>query len=218
MWPVSGGFGRQLPYVRLVVAVVIGWLVAMLVPLGSEADLVVRVLTGFVVATIAFNLPVLWAISRFDAEQTKRWVSDLSPGRRLVDVLVLLAGFASLAAVATMFLGGGAKSDSERVLESALALAVIAMAWISVHMNYTLRYAKHYYAEDPQAIDFGDEPPQLSDFAYLAFTLGMTYQVSDTALRSSQVRSMVLAHTLISYVFGAVIIAASINLLAGLAK
>ena len=58
----------------------------------------------------------------------------------------------------------------------------------------------------------------MSDFAYLAFTLGMTYQVSDTALRTSQVRKIVLAHTLISYVFGAVIIAASINLLAGLAK
>jgi len=67
-------------------------------------------------------------------------------------------------------------------------------------------------------IDFnGDGAPRLSDFAYLAFTLGMTYQVSDTDLRTPEVRRLVLRHTLLSYVFGTVIVAATINLVVGLA-
>jgi len=55
-----------------------------------------------------------------------------------------------------------------------------------------------------------------SDFAYLAFTIGMTFQVSDTDLQTSALRRIALRHMLVSYLFGAVIIAVTINLLAGL--
>ena len=68
-------------------------------------------------------------------------------------------------------------------------------------------------------IDFkSDAKPKYSDFAYVAFTLGMTYQVSDTDLQSPVMRATALRHALISYVFGAVIIAATINLVAGLSN
>ena len=62
------------------------------------------------------------------------------------------------------------------------------------------------------------KPPRLSDFAYLSFTLGMTYQVSDTDLKTPAVRRLVLRHTLLSYLFGTVIVAATINLVVGLAS
>ncbi|MDQ1394509.1 MAG: hypothetical protein QOF30_3486, partial [Acidimicrobiaceae bacterium] len=55
-------------------------------------------------------------------------------------------------------------------------------------------------------------------FAYLAFTIGMTYQVSDTNLTSQEIRRTALRHGLLSYLFGTVIIAATINLAAGLVK
>lgn len=84
---------------------------------------------------------------------------------------------------------------------------------------FTLRYAHLYYRLPADGIDFGDtsnEPPDFRDFAYLAFTIGMTYQVSDTVLRSRRVRRTVLVHALISYVFGVVIVAAGVNTVAGL--
>jgi uncharacterized membrane protein len=58
--------------------------------------------------------------------------------------------------------------------------------------------------------------PSYADFAYLAFTIGMTYQVSDTALRTTAMRKVALRHALLSYLFGAVILAAMINVVAGL--
>ena len=64
--------------------------------------------------------------------------------------------------------------------------------------------------------DDGSEPPSYRDFAYVAFTIGMTYQVSDTTLRDRRFRRAVLNHALLSYVFGVVIVATSINLIAGL--
>jgi uncharacterized membrane protein len=62
------------------------------------------------------------------------------------------------------------------------------------------------------------ETETMADFAYLSFTLGMTYQVSDTALRTEAVRHLVLRHTLRSYVFGTVTVTATINLVVGLAS
>jgi uncharacterized membrane protein len=60
------------------------------------------------------------------------------------------------------------------------------------------------------------ERPSYRDFAYLALTVGMTFQVSDTNLQTSQIRSTTLRHALLSFLFGAVILAAAISLIAGL--
>jgi uncharacterized membrane protein len=54
------------------------------------------------------------------------------------------------------------------------------------------------------------------DFAYLAFTIGMTFQVSDTNLTAKPIRRTALRHALISYLFGAVIVALVINIVASL--
>jgi uncharacterized membrane protein len=93
----------------------------------------------------------------------------------------------------------------------------VAAAWIIVHTLFMLRYARLYYSSPHGGIDFNqDEPPAYRDFAYLAYTLGMTYQVSDTALKNSTMRATALRHTLLSYVLGAVVLAATINLVVGL--
>jgi uncharacterized membrane protein len=44
----------------------------------------------------------------------------------------------------------------------------------------------------------------------------MTYQVSDTTIRARRIRGTVLSHALLSYVFGVVIVAGSVSLIAGL--
>jgi len=62
----------------------------------------------------------------------------------------------------------------------------------------------------------GQELPSYRDFAYVAFTIGMTYQVSDTTLRDPRIRRTVLGHAALSYVFGVVIVAGSVNLISGL--
>jgi uncharacterized membrane protein len=90
-------------------------------------------------------------------------------------------------------------------------------AWLVVHTVYTTWYALLYYSHDRGGIDFNQgEPPAYADFAYLAFTLGMTYQVSDTDLQTRPIRATALRHALLSYLLGAVVLATVINLVAGL--
>lgn len=89
-----------------------------------------------------------------------------------------------------------------------LALASVALSWGLVQTLFTLRYGRLYFTGTAGSIDF----------ASLAFPLGMTYQVSDTDLQNFAIRSPALRHALLSYLFGAVILAATINRVAGLAS
>ena len=98
-------------------------------------------------------------------------------------------------------------------------MASVVLAWAVVHTVFSLRYADLYYEGEPGGIDFNeDDPPSYSDFAYLAWTIGMTFQVSDTDLKTQAIRRTALRHGLLSYMFGALIIATTINLIAGLGK
>jgi uncharacterized membrane protein len=74
-----------------------------------------------------------------------------------------------------------------------------------------------YYQDPPGGIDFDQqEPPSYRDFAYVALTIGMTFQVSDTSLQNSRIRGAALRQGLLAYFFGAIILATAINLVAGL--
>lgn len=83
---------------------------------------------------------------------------------------------------------------------------------------YTARYARLYYLDaGAGGIDFNQQdPPAYRDFFYFSYNLGMTYQVSDTNVSNSQIRAVALRHCLLSYLFGAVVIASTINLVAGI--
>jgi uncharacterized membrane protein len=94
----------------------------------------------------------------------------------------------------------------------------VAVSWFLVHTLFCLRYAVLYYTGEDGGISFNQkQPPRYVDFAYFAFTIGMTFQVSDTDVTDSEVRSTALRHALVSYLFGAVVIASTVNLIANIA-
>jgi len=114
-------------------------------------------------------------------------------------------------------LAGGSTSG---LIAALIALAAIAASWTVIQTVYTVRYAAAYYTAPVGGIDWNEGEsylPDFRDFAYLAFTLGMTYQVSDTNLATRPVRRLALQHSLLSYLFGAVILAMTINLVVQLA-
>jgi uncharacterized membrane protein len=99
-----------------------------------------------------------------------------------------------------------------------LGVISVVLAWVMVHTVFTLRYAHLYYSGNG-GIDFNEkDDPDYRDFAYLAFTIGMTYQVSDTDLQTKAIRRTALKQGLMSYLFGTTIIAMTINIVAGLAN
>jgi len=164
---------------------------------------------------VAWLWVIIWPMS---AEHTKSHAVREDQGRAATDALVLGAAVASLAAVGALLSAGSSGSGAE-TLQAVTSIGAVGVAWAAVHTVFTTRYARLYYSGKPGGVDFNeDEAPSYGDFAYLAFTIGMTFQVSDTDLKTGEIRRTALRHGLLSYLFGAVIIASVINLVAGLGK
>jgi len=169
------------------------------------------------IATAASYLTWTWiVVARMTATETRDHATREDPTQPVTDIILLLASVASLAGVGYLLIAQSA-SGAAAEIAAAVGVASVVAAWLIVHTVYTLRYARLYYGDTPGGIDFNqDEPPCYLDFAYLAFTLGMTYQVSDTNLQTREIRGTALRHALLSYLLGAVILATIINMIAGL--
>ena len=200
--------------IRVVVMLVVGSVAAAVTVALGHWQLAPTI--GWSIAALLYSVWVWIVISGFDSAQTESHASREEPSRSVADGLVLLLGVASLASVAFVLIPAASAEGVQRGLLAALALVSVALSWVLLHTLFTLRYARLYYRGDG-GIDFNQsEKPRYSDFAYFAFTLGMTFQVSDTNISSSEIRSTVLRHALLSFVFGSVILATTINLVAGL--
>lgn len=177
---------------------------------------------GWIAASLTYIGWVWLRIGRMDHTATRSHATREDPSRAAADILLVVASLASLGVVAFVLIRASTASGLERGVLASLAIASVALSWTVIHTLYTLRYASLYYSGEPGGVDFtqgssdhGYEP-DYGDFAYLSFTLGMTYQVSDTGLQGRAFRVTALRHGLLSYVFGAVILATTINLVAGL--
>jgi uncharacterized membrane protein len=178
---------------------------------------------GWVCAAACYVVWVWLVVGRLDPVETWAHATAEDPSRRATDLLILAANAASLVAVVAVVIDAHSSDYAPRLAGGVLALASVALSWLLVQTLFTLRYAELYYSTDPEAgaavggVNFNQAgPPQYTDFAYLATSLGMTYQVSDTALENHSVRAEALKHSLLSYVFGTVILAATLNLVVGL--
>lgn len=166
------------------------------------------------VTLLVWTWRFLWPL---DGDRTATHATRESPGRAGTDILLIAGSIFSLIAVGVVFVRASHESGLTRGLLVGLCVASIVLAWSVVHTVYSLRYAKLYYEGRTAAVDFnGDTAPAYSDFAYVALTIGMTFQVSDTDLTTNAMRRLALRHAVLSYMFGTLIIAATINLLAGL--
>jgi uncharacterized membrane protein len=151
------------------------------------------------------------------SEQTASHATVEDPTRPVSDVVVLSAAVASLAAVGFFLLQASSAKGAQQDILAGIGVGTVALSWVVVHTLFTLRYALLYYDGRDGGVSFNQTaPPRYADFAYLAFTIGMTFQVSDTNLESPTIRATALRHALLSYLFGAVIVATTINLVAGL--
>ncbi len=200
---------------RITVAAAVGVIAGVIVGLTVGWPYVPAV--GWITAAVVYLIWTWLLVGPMDADATEKHATshgddDSTP--RMAELIVVLASLASLAGVGYLLV---AESTHGRDVASAVVgILSVAASWIAVHTAFMLRYARLYYPD--KSIDFHQPgiTPTYLDFAYLAFTIGMTYQVSDTDLVTHQVRRTVLFQALVSFLLGAVILAMTINLVAGL--
>ena len=204
---------RDTVAVRILIAVVLG--VAVAVAVGNTVGWRFAVV-GWVVTAGVYVVWTRLLLGGMDADQTRAYVTREDPTRWVADAVVVSASVASLAGVGYV-VAAGSHSGAKAVVAALLGIVTVAASWFAVHTLFTVHYARLYYSDEPGGINFHDpEPPRFRDFAYVAFTVGMTYQVSDTDIGLTSIRATVLRQALLSYLLGAVVLAVTINLIAGL--
>jgi uncharacterized membrane protein len=200
--------------IRIAVALPIGILSA--VTVGITAGWQYAPDAGWIAAVTIYLLWTWLSVTPMSAEDIACLVQQQRPTRGPSDTFVVLASVASLIGVAYLLMAPNVEGPDSTIAATVGFLSVIA-SWLTVNTVYTLRYAVEYYTDPVGGIEFNqDDKPTFADFAYVAFTVAVTYGVTDTALQNRRIRGTALQHPLVSYLFGAVILAITIQMFGSL--
>ncbi len=174
------------------------------------------VMAGFDVAAIGYGL-TLPPLFRLDARGIRHQAARVDADHLLLPILTAIISGTILTAVASIL----AQRNQPDGWILALILATLVIAWLFSNLVYTLHYAHIFYGGDADGADHGGlifpatSHPAYGDFAYFAFTLGMTFQTSDVTISSGAMRRLVLVQSMAAFLFNIGILAFSINILAG---
>jgi uncharacterized membrane protein len=199
---------------RLLICVAVG--VVAFVPAIVFTPWQVAELTGWDAMAAVFVASVFLATRGKDPADTKALATREDDSRLTADAVLIGASIASLAGVALALLKAGSVQEPAHILIVTLAFVSVVLSWTSIHTVFTLRYAHLYYATGGGIDWHAQDKPDFGDFAYVALTLGMTFQVSDTDITSKAIRKAALRHAVLSYLFGVVVLATTINVVASL--
>lgn len=171
---------------------------------------------------LSLNWITFWTVK---PRQIREEASIQNVNKIAVFIIAIVTTFCAMILVLQMLLD---KSVSHQGMSYTLfsAIAGLLLSWILVHTVFTLRYAHLFYAnhEDDKSkhaggLDFPNEThPDFLDFAYYSFVIGMTFQVSDVTVTSKDLRRLTLMHSLLAFAFNTIIVALTVNVIAGLSK
>lgn len=212
-------FSETTGHQRLIYGAIVGVLV---VSLPSPLTLASRALLGWTAGASVYLVLSWWLAVAFDAARTRaRAQAQDQPGMTLF-VLLLLSTFASFAAIALMLQHVKDLAGVQRVAHLGLSMSALAASWLLMQTIFAFRYAHLYYQEELRGhaygagLDFpGKQAPDYFDFLYYAHVVGMTSQVSDVVVTSRTMRRLTLLHSVTAFGFNMLVLALSINVMAG---
>ncbi|WP_051935622.1 DUF1345 domain-containing protein [Deinococcus sp. YIM 77859] len=208
----------QRSWSRLLVASAAGITVALVLPAPSSG--LVRIVAGWDAGAITL-LALTWRfILRSSPARTRYAAAAEDPGRAAVNGVVLGSSLVSLVASAIVIEHAKRLEPGAPMLAIAVAVIAVLSGWFLTHTTYTLRYAHLYYSDgDEEAgpdggLEFpGSKAPSALDFAYFAFVIGMTFQVSDVEISSPVIRRVALWQGMTAFWFNVAILALTLNVL-----
>lgn len=181
-----------------------------------------RGLLGWSVGVMVYLALAWWLCERFDAQRTRERAQAQDEPSAVLLLLMLLATLACVAAITVMLQQSRDLSGTERTLYVALSVVALIASWLFIQTIFAFHYAHRYYHEekrnepDEPGLQFpGGLDPDYFDFLYYAYVVGMTSQVSDVQVTSRAMRRLTLVHGLLSFGFNMLIVALSINVVAG---
>jgi uncharacterized membrane protein len=178
-------------------------------------------------AGVLVTMALLIGLRRALPATMKRIAAQQDAGKWIVLFLTLVAGSASLVAIALEVPLIRNAGEFEKIVRINLIIATIVLSWAFIHTVFALHYAHDYYSSACGVTDGaeatnkglafpGEAMPTYMDFVYFSFTIGMTFQVSDVQITDPALRVLALTHAVISFFYATGILALTINMVAGL--
>lgn len=164
------------------------------------------------------GLIFVW-MTGLSAEQIcDRYIEEDETGP-IILVVVTIAALFSLVAIVEPLATLKQVAGAARAAHFALAALTLVNSWLLVPTMFTTRYADMFYstAENDRPLRFPETSmPVFWDFIYFSFTIAAACQTADVATLRADMRKVVIAHTVISFLFNASILGFAINVTAGL--
>jgi uncharacterized membrane protein len=203
---------------RMLIAAVFGIAAGLAVP---AATVVTRVLIGWNVGVWLYLALIAMSMYRVDHGRLKQAALAHSEGALTVSVMVVLASLASLAAIVLELAASRQGHMPPSAAQVGLTLVTVTGSWLLLPTLFTLNYASLYYSREPgMGLSFPGADPQFRphyvDFLYFSFTIAVALQTSDVAVTDKTMRLVVLAQSVLSFVFNTAVLAFFINIASGL--
>ncbi|MES2949065.1 MAG: DUF1345 domain-containing protein [Pseudomonadota bacterium] len=212
-------FSETTGHQRLVYGGAVGAVVALL-PLPASWP--IQVLLSWCAGTFTFLVLAWWLAVNFDAERTRDHAQTQDQPGLVLFTLVVLSVFASAGAIALMLQHVKDLEAVQRLGHLALCLVSLGASWLMMQTIFAFRYAHLYYQSElhdhPQGAGLvfpGKQAPDYFDFLYYAHVVGMTSQVSDVVVTARHMRRLTLLHSVTAFAFNMLVLALSINVMAG---
>jgi len=215
-------FLRMHPVHRIMISLGLA-LIAFLTVGNSGLNTLFKTVLGWDVFALTYVI-LCWIVyfSR-SASQIRLYAQKEDGSRIFVSIIIIIASFASMLTVLLLILSQET-TETSKLIYVPLAVSGMLLSWFMVHTVFGFHYAHMYYGDDDEhpekhaeGLSFPKEKaPDYLDFAYFAFVIGMTFQVSDVEITSRRIRRQALAHGLLSFGLNTFVVALTINLIAGL--
>jgi len=192
---------------RLTIATLLGLTAGVLVPISP---LLTKVLIGWNTAVWAYLAMMLWLTVHSRPEDVQRFVEREDENAGTVLLIVSIAAIASLAAITVELAGGKALESQARAWHYAFTGLTVLGSWLLIGVIFSVHYARQFYLADadepPLRFADGEKHPDYWDFLYFSFTIGVAVQTSDVGVATRSMRKVVLAQSLIGFVFNTAIL------------
>lgn len=202
---------------RLFISAALGLIVIAILFATCDWRIATKLLVGWDVGLVLYLGLALHLMGRSDVHRIRRRASSQDEGNFAILILTVAAAIASLAAIfAELGTVAGATRQPGQLI---LATSTVVLSWAFIHSMFALHYAHEFYGEGRDHMMGGmafpeDNEPDYWDFTYFSFTIGMCAQVSDVTVSSKAIRRTVLAHSIISFLFNAALLALTVNIAA----
>jgi uncharacterized membrane protein len=204
-------------HVRLWFAVAVG--VAGFFALPHQWLMLTRALTAWNAASLILMPLIFLHHAGLSAGQLRERYREDDASAPVILLLVVVAAILSVAGIVAFLPTLKSVPSSEKVAHVVLASLTIFDSWLLVPTIFTVHYADMFYSADTtrQPLQFPRTPePVFWDFVYFSFTIAAACQTADVTTAQVGIRRIVIAQSIISFLFNVAILGFAINVTAGM--